>query len=389
MLIQKIKNLTPQVRKNLLVATVTTLVVGVVGCALVITHASSLFATIEPESGTASGNTSIVNDSNASGGKAVQFNAPAAPPSGGGGGGAGSSCPLPAYPTPSCAGLPAGITFTNTVNGDYTATTAGQHIDKWHITGNLDIRASGVVITNSQIDVTVNNDSGSVGGVEQYPSFTISDSTVGPPGACTSAGGTACVNSHSNSTASCQGSPGVGEGNFTATRVYVRGHDDGFRVGGPNVTVQDSYFYACFLNATLAPPDGSHSDGVQSYCSANPACSDINLLHNTLDLSGVPATFPVNLGDVNQSVVIVSNNLLLGGQNYLMYMPYHGGPVWTVSNNRLVKDTWVTSAPWPRVDGAVTAENTCSHETWSGNTAVTIDSNYAIASTVGTVPCVD
>lgn len=285
--------------------------------------------------------------------------------------------------------MPAGTTFTHTVNGDYTVTTAGQHIDEWHITGDLVIRANNVAITNSQIDGTVNNDSGTVKGTEQYPSFTISDSTVGPSDACTRAQGKSCTDAGSGSTANCHGSPGIGEGNYTATRVYVRGHDDGFRVSGPNVTVQDSYFYACYLNATFAPPDGSHSDGVQSYCSAKPACSNIRILHTTLDLSGVPATFPINLGDHHQSSVTLKDNLLVGGENYLIYALYVGGPKWTVSNNRLVKDTWVPGTPWPRTNGAITADNTCSGQRWSGNKVVTIDSNYAITGTAGGVSCVN
>src|SRR5437867_7732513 len=65
---------------------------------------------------------------------------PAAPPAGG------SRCPLPKYPTPACAGVPAGTVFAKTVPGDYDARVPGQVIDKLHITGNLNIKAPNVVV---------------------------------------------------------------------------------------------------------------------------------------------------------------------------------------------------------------------------------------------------
>ncbi len=249
------------------------------------------------------------------------------------------------------------------MNGTYTVTTAGQVIDGWYIKGDLHILANNVIVKNSQIDGTVNNQ----GTGENYYSFTISDSTVGPA--------TGCV-----------GSPGVGESKYTATRIYVRNHDDGFRLSGQGSgTVQDSYFHACWLPPAQAPPDGSHSDGVQAVCGGN-ACPGFNILHNTLDLKDVPATFPLNLTDTVLSNVVVKDNLLLGGNNYIIDAWWHSGANWIFYNNRLVQGTWGSDT---RLIAAVTTEGTCSHQDWQGNTVVTIDSNYNVTSTTQSVPCID
>jgi len=358
-------------RANLIIFAIISAAIG--GYLIYSSFAAGFTTSFEAENSTKNSPATTVSDAGASGGSALKFQA---------GGSGTTSCPVPKYPTPSCTGVPAGTTFTNTVNGEYEVATPGTVIDKWHITGDLSIQANNVTVTNSQIDGHVDNQ----GNGEIYYSYTISDSTVGPPGACTVQQGKTCNDANSHSTTNCSPSPSLGSGNYTATRIYSRGHDDGYRVSGPNVTVQDSYFYACYVDATIAPPDGSHSDGVQTYCAS---CSNIHLLHNTLDLSGVPATFPINLGDPNQSSVTVNDNLLIGGQNYLMQVWYRGGPIWTVNNNRLVKDTWLPNAPWPRLDGAITANGTCSGQSWSGNTVVTIDLSYNITSTIGNATCVD
>jgi hypothetical protein len=343
---------------------------AVVGAVILIaTHAAGFSTSFEAENSSKNSPASTVADASASGGSALKFS-PASAVS--------SSCPLPAYPNASCTGVPAGTTFTNTVSGTYTVSTPGQVIDKWHITGDLHILANNTVIKNSQIDGTVNNQ----GTGETYYSFTITDSTVGPPAACTKDSPPSCQ-SGSNSTG-CIVSPGIGESNFTATRVYVRGHDDGFRLSGSgNGTVQDSYEYACYLNATFSPPDGSHSDGVQAVCAGNP-CPGLTLIHNTLDLSGVPATFTLNLTDSALSNVTVNDNMLLGGNNYIIDAWWHSGANWIFHNNRLVQGTWGSDT---RLIAAVTGENTCTHQDWQGNTVVTIDTNYNITSTVQPIPC--
>jgi hypothetical protein len=64
------------------------LVVFMAGAAVLKLHASGFFAANEVENGTLSGNATLVNDANASGSKAIQFNSPAA-------GGTGTPIPAP------------------------------------------------------------------------------------------------------------------------------------------------------------------------------------------------------------------------------------------------------------------------------------------------------
>lgn len=343
--------------KNLIISAVVTLAIGMTGYVLVATHASGFFAASETEGGTLAGNASVTADASASGGKAVQFNAPAAGGGGTGGGGTGGStgsCPLPAYPTPKCTGVPVGTSLT-TINGTYEARTAGETINAKRITGDLIILANNVTITNSEIDGTIYNDQGSLHG-----SFTVTDSTIGPA--------TGCI-----------GQPAINDSNYTARRVLSRNHDDGFRIGPPgNVAVYDSYVQNCYLPPSQAPPDGSHSDGVQAVCGGT-ACANVTIVHNTFDGTKVPTTNMLNLTDTSLSNVKATDNLLAGGA-YIIDSWWHSGATWTFTNNRLVDKSWAY--------GAVTAEDSCSHQTWSGNTLVTIDANYNITSTVGQQPCV-
>jgi len=112
------------------------IVVFMTGIAVLKLHASGFFAANEVENGTLVGNVVQVTDASASGGKAVQFNAPASGGGGGtgGGGSSGSSCALPKYPSPGCTGVPAGTSLT-IYNGDYEARTNGETINAKHITG--------------------------------------------------------------------------------------------------------------------------------------------------------------------------------------------------------------------------------------------------------------
>ncbi|HSX28375.1 MAG TPA: fibronectin type III domain-containing protein [Candidatus Saccharimonadales bacterium] len=271
-----------------------------------------------------------------------------------------NSCALPAYPNASCTGMPSTIQPA-TVTGDYTATTDGEVIDARHITGDLIIWANNVVIKNSQIDGSVDNEHGAA-----HYSFTITDTTVGPA--------TGCI-----------GFPGIGESDFTATRVQVRGHDDGFRMGGSNVTITDSYANLCWNPPSASQPDGSHSDGIQNYCGG--ICSNLVLSHNTIDAQTVNNAHgdarTVYLGSNSDgagiSNITVTDNLLRGG-GYTIYSEYRGGAAWIFRDNRIVNNSWQYAA--------VTAEGTCANQNWTGNSLVTIDSLYNVTSTVSPLACI-
>lgn len=262
-------------------------------------------------------------------------------------GGTSGSC---TFPNPSCTGVPANVTLSSTVNGDYDVTQSGQVIDGVHITGDLNIKTTNVTIKNSQIDGTVNNEFGGL----HYSPFTITDSTVGP-------------------VSGCIGQPGIGEDGYIATRVHVRGHDDGFRVSGNNITIQDSYFHQCSIPS-------SHADGIQSYC-PDAACQNLTMTHNTLDGRNADSNRAVFLTDPHfGGIVNIKNNLFAAG-GYVIDLQWYAGPNYTVQNNHIVDKTW-SYAP-------VTTQGTCSHQDWSGNDIVTIDSSYNITSTVRAQTCTD
>lgn len=263
------------------------------------------------------------------------------------------TCELPKYPNPSCTGVPTGTVLT-TINGDYTANTPGEVVNAKRITGNLYIGAEGITVTNSQIDGTIYNNQ-----ALDHFSFTVTDTTIGPE--------TGCI-----------GQPGINDSRYTARRVEVRGHDDGFRVGTPgDVAIYDSYAKLCYLTPDVAPPDGSHSDGVQAYCPGG-ICSGLIVDHNTFDSRGIIATFMLNLAYDQLRNVTATNNMLAGGP-YVLVAKWFGGPNYVISNNRIVDNSWIY-AP-------VSGEGTCANQTWSGNTIVTIDDSYAITSTVRTQDC--
>lgn len=267
-------------------------------------------------------------------------------------------CPLPDYPKPSCTGVPPGTRLTdlalNVENDAYRVTQDGTVLDAVHIPGILIISANNVTVKNSLIDGSIINEPQQ--GVI-YKNLMVIDTTIGPTSGCFTA------------------LAGVSETNYTAIRVLVQHHEDGFWIAGPgNVTVRDSYSKGC------AKPDGSsHSDGIQAVCFINP-CTGLVFDHNTIDLIGVDATFPIHNGGPGTSTFTVTNNLV-GGGAYTIVTEWKAGPNWQIKNNKIVDKAWVY--------GPTSAENTCAHQDWSGNQIVTIDSNYNITSVVRDQPCVD
>ena len=250
-------------------------------------------------------------------------------------------CALPAYPNPSCTGVPAGTALT-TVTGDVTLRTAGQVYEGKHVTGSIYVAANNVVIRNSQIDGNVVNHN------DGDKPFTIEDSTVGKAGTCTI-------------------DTAIDESNYTATRVLVQGHGDGFGDSGVgNILIQDSFVKLCATTAEY------HSDGIQGYLGG----TNVVIRHNTIDQreAALGATAPIFISDDSKDAD-VQDNLLAGGSETIRVYYFGGKDV--VKNNRVVNNSWIYGP----------VSSSCSHIDWSGNTLVTIDSNYNITSTVGPLPC--
>jgi hypothetical protein len=251
--------------------------------------------------------------------------------------------PVPRYPTPACTGVPPRLKL-KTINGDLNANRPGQRINGRHITGSLLISADGVTITNSRIDGQVTN--GSSGPVSH--SFTISDSTVGTSTACTL-------------------QTGISQSRFTATRVLVQGHGDGFGDAGDDILIQDSFVRLC-------GSENAHSDGVQGYQGGR----NVIVRHNTIDQRAVPAsgqTAPIFFSDGSKDATVL-NNLLMGGSETLRV--HDGGGHYVVRGNRVVKDAWIYG-PVNSDCHAISA--------WSDNRLVTIDDSYRVTSLGAHLAC--
>jgi hypothetical protein len=237
------------------------------------------------------------------------------------------------WPATSTTGYPSGTTFT-TVAGDTHVTTAGQHINGWHVTGDLLIDAPGVVITNSWIEgfldnegVPFTNPDGS-----SPDRMTITDTTIGANG-------------------TCNDQVGVGEHDYTATRVKILDHGDGFRGSGNNVTIKDSYVQACQF-------PGAHADDFQIYCPAQylaQPCQNYDVEHNTLvDANLIDFNAPLFGGsdpNGNTSNGFIANstfsdNLLWGG----VFEIYLYGNGLKINHNRLMINSWQNPSV-PGVDG--------------------------------------
>ncbi|MDF5755017.1 hypothetical protein [Spongiactinospora sp. TRM90649] len=254
-----------------------------------------------------------------------------------------SGCPE--YPTPECTGVPKGTKLTkvelNTEGVAYRVTKPGTVLDGVHIPGELLITADDVTVKNSRIDGAVWAEYSL-----KFYSFTITDSTVGPPSGCHQA-------------------PGIGPSKYRATRVLIRNHSDGFRASGDDIDIQDSYVNLCST-------PGDHSDGIQSYKTGK----NLRFHHNTIDQRNAKdITAPVFLVDEGQSNVTVTDNLVMGGTYSIQVRNVAGRQV--VRGNRLVNKSWVYGP----------VDSDCGKGEWADNTLVTIDEGYRVTGTVGPLAC--
>ncbi|MEV5412348.1 hypothetical protein AB0K60_26390 [Thermopolyspora sp. NPDC052614] len=252
--------------------------------------------------------------------------------------------PVADHPTPETTGVPPGTKLKrlkSNYEGIYRVTKRGTVLDGVHIASDLLIVADDVVIKNSRIDGGVIGEySGKI-----Y-SFTITDSTVGPTKGCLTA-------------------PGIGAAEYTAERVHIRGHGDGFNASGDDIEIRDSYVRLC-------SNPGDHSDGIQTYMTGKGLIFD----HNTIDQRfAKDITAPIFITDEQAEDVTVTRNLVMGGTYSIQVRNVKGKAV--VRDNRLVDRSWVY--------GPVDSE--CATVEWAGNTLVTIDDDYRITSTVGPLQC--
>jgi len=296
---------------KVLIAASAALVVLIAGLTIFHSSAASFFAGIEAEQGTVSGNASVVSISGASGGQAVQFNAPAPPPppppppppSGG-------SCDLPNYPDATCTGVPTGTTLTPA--SGLTLSTPGQVYDSKDVTGCITVTAANVTIRNSRIKC---NDS--YGIWSRSTGLLVQDTEVD------------CINTTGT---------GIVGGSFTARRVNVHGCENGASADD-NVTIADSYIH------DLYEGPGSHVDGIQVASDSTGLVFD----HNRI-LNPNSETSAIIVGD--NATETVSNNFLAGGGFTLYCSPNFAG--FKVFNNRFSRQYWPNGGyygPYANCDG--------------------------------------
>lgn len=284
------------------------------------------------------------------------------------------------FPSPQTTGAPTGQVFTEHP-GDVTVTTPGEVIDGWHVTGRLLVNAPNVTVKNSWVEGYLDNEATALGAAR----LTVRDTTVGP-------------------TSGCNDDPGVGEHDYTALRVRITNHGDGFRVSGSNVTVQDSFVQTC-------DSVQNHDDGMQVYCPAPPLpqpCRNVIMNHNTLSVANTQDfTAPLfggsDPGGSNGQLAdsAFTSNLLWGG----VFSVYLTGSGLDIEHNRVDTNRWViptgqtcaelnpgygTDTPQGcAYDGWVYASSSvsCATATWIDNRAVTVDASWQVTSTGASLDC--
>ncbi len=305
------------------------LVVVIGGIIAIRVSGSGYFVASEAETGTVATNASVVTDSNASGGKAIQFNAPVAttpppvttpPPSTG------------AWPTAYNTGVPhglAGDTRTPVIaanlypyglkqyTGPMEITQDGTVIDGAWIDGELVVSAKNVVIKNSYL----HNFLGDASGVDTYDSnghllhhnpkdnhvifITRDDANLLVEDSEISAMASNGVDSTDTSEG---GMYAIGRTGYTLLRDNVWGGGDDLRIDG-QATVQDTWLHD--PGGTLFPPTNGaqHNDVIQSTNATR-----VTVIHNRMDNPHQQTSnmlLKADLGPISN--VTVKNNLFNGG----------------------------------------------------------------------------
>jgi hypothetical protein len=245
------------------------------------------------------------------------------PPSGGDTPPPSGSCPLPAYPSASCTGVPAN-TILSIVTGNMTINTPNTILEGQDIRGCVNVTAPGVIIRKSKIACAgsvVGNFSGAYSGT----GLLLEDVEID----CMVTNGTA-----------------VGDTNLTARRVNIHGCENGFDVD-KNVTIEDSYIHD--LAEVGADP---HTDGIQ----ITTAGENVTIRHNTIYLHGTSAIISPKVSSGVISNILIQSNLVAGGA-FTIYCQQEGP-----GNNYRVIDNHFSTILYPTV-GAYGPWTDCDDET--------------------------
>lgn len=245
-----------------------------------------------------------------------------------GGGGATTTCPLPAFPSAACTGVPAGTNLT-VVDGDVEVDTANTVIDGQDIRGCVLVNAPGVVVRRSKMNC-VASEADSYSGA----AVVLEDVEID------------CGNS--------KGTTAVGDYNFTVRRANIHSCENGFDVDG-RVRIEDSYIHDLLR---YDPAEDPHTDGIQ----ITPVGNDITIVHNTIYAGD--GTSAIITNDL-VSNVLVKDNLMAGGA-YTLYCPQGGRG----TNYRVVGNHFTTQfspsvgayGPWTECEDEAEVTGNVFHE---------------------------
>ncbi len=283
--------------RNMLIAFAAAAVVLVAGYFVTRSSASGFFAAVESDDGTISGNASTVNDTTASGGKAIQFNAPpVTPPSGGGGGTTPPSSrpePFPASMKPDATntGVLPGTSLT-VVSGNqtYGPSANGQTISGKDFHGFVTVTGANITFVNCIFHGQATSSNHALLDTEDSTgTITVKDSEFVP----------------SNPSATIDD---LAMRNTNLWRANVHGGVDGMKADS-NTLVQDSYIHdtSWFASDPNQGGGATHNDGVQSFLGE----SNVTLRHNNIDMS--TSTDANSALQSSASNTHVENNWLDGG----------------------------------------------------------------------------
>lgn len=266
------------------------------------------------------------------------------------------SCPaFPSFPDASCTGVPSGTSLT-AYSGANPITTNGTTIDSKTITGSLEVQATGVVITKSQINGNVDTSTGAATGA-----VTIQDSTIDCNRSISSANGTALLGDR-----------------FTVLRVDILDCENG-SFGG-TLSIEDSYLHDLYQCSTGAicdsgAPEEPHTDGLQ----VDPAINT-TIRHNRIEGWTDPCreaiTFDMTNGSCNGTTavmtchnvdcaaphdVLITQNIISGGA-FSLDCPIVATTNYSVTSNHFSK------AKGANVGAFGLSSDCASNETWTSNT---------------------
>lgn len=223
------------------------------------------------------------------------------------------------FPTPATAGVPAGWTPTQTINGDYTVRTPGAVIEDIRIVnGTLVIAAPNVTVRRVELVASFLTN---YQGPTCQSGLLIEDTTfVLPTGQL------------------MDWDPVLQSGSFTARRIKFENIPEGLRVGGVDdgcgpVTVEDSYLHI------TAPADCTnnndwHGDGIQGW--TGPPLTVRNTVIEMVEKPNcggtAPFFYPRNQGNTSADI----DGLIVKGGGY----PFRLGTPGTVRNLNIVNDSW-------------------------------------------------